>query len=138
MPLALTAGLDSAFGALIGLGIAAVRQRTGLSSDTVIGVFFAGAIGLFALLRKLIARQALSLEDVLFGDPLVVSSSEVLHLAGLTVLTAVTLYFLYNHLLLAGFNSSLALSRRVPARLANYLFVVLLAVIINLCLRYVG
>jgi zinc transport system permease protein len=126
------------FGALVGFGIAVVRQQTDLSSDTVIGVFFAGAIGLFAFLRKLIARQAVSLEDVLFGDPLLVNSGEVLQLAGLAVVTAVALYFLYNHLLLTGFNPSLALSRRVPSRLANYLFVVLLAVIINLCLRYVG
>src|ERR1700738_4151250 len=38
------------FGALVGYGIAAVRLRTGLASDTVIGVFFSGAIGLAAML----------------------------------------------------------------------------------------
>src|SRR5688572_8807982 len=30
------------FGALVGVGIAFVRETTGLASDTVIGVFFAG------------------------------------------------------------------------------------------------
>jgi zinc transport system permease protein len=44
----------------------------------------------------------------------------------------------YNPLLLGGFNSSLALSRRVPHRFASYGFIVLLAVIVNLSVRTVG
>src|SRR5262245_27504841 len=41
-----------AFGILIGVLIAFVREKTSLSNDTVIGVFFAGAIGLGAMLLK--------------------------------------------------------------------------------------
>jgi zinc transport system permease protein len=127
------------FGALVGYGIAAVRLRTGLASDTVIGVFFSGAIGLAAMLRKLMHdRRLFNLEDFLFGDPLLVSASDLLWLAALAVVTFMILAALYNPLLLTGFNSSLALSRRVPVRLSNYLFVVLLALIVNLCLRCVG
>ena len=37
-------------GILVGLGIAFVREMTGLASDTVIGVFFAGAVGFGAML----------------------------------------------------------------------------------------
>src|SRR6266851_2613023 len=40
------------FGILVGLGIAWVREKSGLSSDTVIGVFFAGALGAGAILLK--------------------------------------------------------------------------------------
>jgi zinc transport system permease protein len=127
------------FGMLVAYLIAAVHLRTGLSSDTVIGVFFAAAIGLAAMLSKLLQNRTLfNLEDFLFGNPLFVHSGDILQLALLGVVTAVVLALIYNHLLLAGFNSSLALSRRVPARLANYAFVILLAVIVNLCLRCVG
>ena len=42
----------ASFGALIGVGIAFVRERTGLASDTVIGVFFAGAIGFGAMILR--------------------------------------------------------------------------------------
>src|SRR5262249_43525958 len=38
-----------AFGVVVGLSIAYVRERTSLANDTVIGVFFAGAIGLGAV-----------------------------------------------------------------------------------------
>jgi zinc transport system permease protein len=47
------------FGVLVGFGIAYVRGRTGLASDTVIGVFFAGSIGLAAALAKLIQSRTL-------------------------------------------------------------------------------
>jgi zinc transport system permease protein len=127
------------FGMLAGCGIVWVRTVTGLSSDTVIGVFFAGAVGLAAALRDLIHNRALfNLEDFLFGNPLLVFSSHLLILVGLTVFTALLLSRIYNYLLLASFNPSLALSRRVPVQLVNYLFIILLALTVNLCLRFVG
>jgi zinc transport system permease protein len=127
------------FGVLIGYSIASVRERTGLTSDTVIGVFFAGAIGLAAMLRKVMQnRQLFSLEDFLFGDPLLVRAEDVLWLGLLTVVVGVTLVFIYNHLLLTGVSNSLALSRNVPGRLASYVFIMLLALVVNLCVRTVG
>jgi zinc transport system permease protein len=106
-------------------GIVWVRTVTELSSDTVIGVFFAGAVGLAAALRDLINDRALfNLEDFLFGNPLLVFSSHLIILACLVVVTALLLNRIYNHLLLASFNQSLALSRRVPVRLVNYLFII--------------
>ncbi len=127
------------FGIVAGCGIVWVRTLTGLSSDTVIGVFFAGAVGLAAALRDLIHNRALfNLEDFLFGNPMLVFSSHLVVLACLAVFTAGLLARIYNHLLLTSFNSSLALSRRVPVQAVNYLFIILLALIVNLCLRFVG
>ena len=114
-------------------------RSTGLSSDTIIGVFFAGAVGLAAALKNLIQSRVLySLEDFLFGNPLQAKGRELVILVGLTLFTAILLSWMYNHLLLTSFNSSLALSRRVPVQLVNYLFIILLALIVNLCLRLVG
>src|SRR5262249_10815991 len=45
---------------------------------------------------------------------------------------------LYNDLTLTSFNRSLALSRRIRVRLCSYLFIILLALIVNLCLKVVG
>jgi zinc transport system permease protein len=127
------------FGMLVGYGIVFIRLRTGLASDTVIGVFFSGAIGLAAVLRNLMQKRALfNLEDFLFGNPLLVDPSDLIWLGGLLLITYLVLAAFYNPLLLTGFNHSLALSRRTPVALSNYLFVILLALIVNLCLRYVG
>ncbi len=127
------------FGILAGCGIVWVRTRTGLSSDTVIGVFFAGAVGLAATLRMLMRdRRLFNLEDFLFGDPLKVSSGQLLVLTGLLVVTVLVLAGIYNSLQLASFNTSLALARRVPVLAVQYLFIILLALVVNLCLRFVG
>ncbi len=127
------------FGMMVGFAIAWVRERTGLSSDTVIGVFFASAVGLASALRKVInERKLFSLEDFLFGDPLLVGGPDLVALGVLAVITAVLLCWIYNPLMLGGFSPSLALSRRLPHRLASYAFIVLLAVIVNLCVRTVG
>jgi zinc transport system permease protein len=127
------------FGIVAGCGIVWVRTVTGLSSDTVIGVFFAGAVGLAAALKDLINDRALfNLEDFLFGNPLLVESAHLIILVCLVAATALVLDRIYNHLLLASFNQSLALSRRVRVRLVNYVFIMLLALTVNLSLRFVG
>ena len=128
-----------AFGMMVGFSIAWVRERTGLASDTVIGVFFASAVGLAAALRKVMQDRALfTLEDFLFGDPLLVRGPDLVALIVLAAVVAGAVALLYNPLLLGGFNPSLALSRRLPHRFASYAFIVLLAVIVNLCVRTVG
>ncbi len=127
------------FGVLVGFGIAYVRQQTGMASDTVIGIFFAGAIGLAALIRQLIkSRRLFSLEDFLFGDPLYATGGDLVGLLLLTVFSAGLLALIYNPLLFSSFNTSLARSRRMPLQLVHYLFVMLLALVVNLCLRDVG
>jgi len=127
------------FGALIGIGIAFVKERTELASDTVIGVFFAGAIGFGAmLLTALRGRGAINPEDFLFGSPLFVPDTDFVYLLILLALVIALMYWRYNHLLLASFNPSLARSRRISLRINNYLFIILLALIVNLSIFTVG
>jgi zinc transport system permease protein len=127
------------FGALVGLGIAFVREQTGLASDTVIGVFFAGAIGFGALFSNTLSQRGYyNVDSFLFGSPTAVSEAYLLVLFGLTVVTFGLLVFMYNDLIFTSFNTSLAQSRNIRVRLCNYLFIVLLALIVNICIRTVG
>lgn len=127
------------FGVGVGAGIAYVRSQTGLASDTVIGVFFAFSLGFAAMLKNIINdRSVFSLEDFLFGDPLFVSAPEIIYIACLAVVSWVFLFLFFNPLVFSSFNTSLALSRKIHVTLLYYLFVMMLALIVNLCLRYVG
>jgi zinc transport system permease protein len=129
----------AAFGALVGLGIAFVREYTGLASDTVIGVFFAGAIGFGAMILDAFKdRRLFDPERFLFGGPALVEPLDLLILAILLVLTTFVLFWRYNQFALASFNPSLARSRGVSVQLNNYLFVVLLALIVNFSITAVG
>jgi len=128
-----------AFGILVGLLIAYVRQKTNLANDTVIGVFFAGAMGLGAVLLKFVSRKGyFNIENFLFGDPITVSSEDIIRLFFLVVATGAVLAWMYNDFVLASFNPSLALSRKVRVQLCNFIFIVLLALIVNLSLHTVG
>lgn len=127
------------FGIVMGLGIAVIRDKTSQPNDTIIGVFFALAIGMGAIFMKAGSqRQFLPPEDFLFGDLISIPTADIVALMGLVVLTSVVIYFLYNRLIFASFSPTLARSRGIPVRLLSYLFIVLLAVIVNLCLKTVG
>ena len=127
-------------GAFMGLGIALRPRKTGLSNDTVIGVFFALSIGLGAVLFKVLARQAFaSPEQFLFGDPTAISTADLVMLLALAGVTLVLLLLLMsNQLMFTTFNVSLARSRNVPVTLCNAAFIILLSLIVNLSLRTVG
>ena len=131
-----------AFGITVGLLIAFVRDQTGLASDTVIGVFYAAAIGIGAVVTRIISsgnRRFFSIEDFIFGaSPVNIRSWEVVLLVGLAIGAVVFLAFTYNAMILASANPSLALSRRVPVRLTRYLLIVLLALMVNLSQQVVG
>ncbi|HEY8504397.1 MAG TPA: metal ABC transporter permease [Gemmataceae bacterium] len=128
-----------AFSGAVGIGIAFVRERTELASDTVIGVFFAGALGFAALLlTALRARSRFDPETFLFGNPWNVTDFHILYLLVLLGLTLLLLWWRYNDLVFATFNESLARSRDLPLRANSYLFILLLALVVNFSLWAVG
>jgi zinc transport system permease protein len=128
------------FGILVGVGIAHVRERTGLASDTVIGVFFAFAVGLGAVLTNVFSRRFrfFNIESFSFGSPLAPPPTDIFFLAILLCVTVGFILYFYNDLVLASVHPSLAKSRGVRVRLLRYLLVILLGMIVNLCLRIVG
>jgi zinc transport system permease protein len=133
-------GIMIAFGILVGLAVARVREQTTLNTDTIIGVFFAGAMGLGATALKVTSQVGLRItpETFLFGDPHGADGQQLVYLLLLSAATLAVLSLLYNHYLLASFNPSLARSRRIRVSWLNYVFIVLLALVVNICLKVVG
>lgn len=127
------------FGALLGLGIALVREKTSQANDTIIGVFFAGAIGLGAVFLKAgMARRYMPPENFLFGDLVSLKAEHLVELSLLSVGVLALLLLMYNSLVFASFSPTLARSRGIPLRVQSYIFIILLALIVNLCLKTVG
>ena len=83
-------------------------------------------------------QQIFNLESFLFGDLLYLRTIDLLWLALLALLTFAFLVWFYNALVVASFNPSLARARRMPGRLARYLFIAILGVAVNLCQASVG
>ncbi len=126
-------------GVVVALAIAVIQERTILSSDTVIGVFFALALGFSALLLPALnAVVRMPLEEILFGQLYLIDEFRLLILSGMAAVTAVVVALRYNGFVLGSFNPSLANSRGLPVRWNTYLFVALLAVVVNLSVYAVG
>ena len=127
------------FGTLVGAGMVYVREQTSLAADTVIGVFFAFAIGFGAMLFRVLRDiSTFNPESFLFGSLLFVSPTDLLFLFVLVFLVGGLFAWRYNDLVFASFSPSLARTRRVSLRLNNYLFIILLALVVNLSIRAVG
>ena len=127
------------FGSAVGAAMVYVREQTNLAHDTVIGVFFALAIGFGAMMFEVLRRvSTFNPEGFLFGALIYISELDLMFLFGLMLVTAALFGWRYNQIVFASFNPSLARTRRVSIRLNNYLFILLLALVVNLSIRAVG
>jgi zinc transport system permease protein len=117
-----------------------MRGRTKLSSDTLIGVFLAISLALGSSLLLFVSAKVNThiLEAVLFGSVLTVSDTDINVLLVVTVLCVATLIPLFNHMLLASLNPSLARVRGVSVTLLEYVFIVLITVLTVACVKIVG
>jgi zinc transport system permease protein len=128
------------FCVLFGLFLNFARNHTRMSVDTLIGVFLSIslAIGATALLWVSAKVNTHILDTVLFGSILTVNDTDISVLLVVALLTACTALPLYNKMLLASLNPSLAQVRGVPVRLLEYVFVLLITVLTVACVKIVG
>jgi zinc transport system permease protein len=90
------------------------------------------------LVRLVQEVSTVNLETFFFGNLLLVQDSNLVLLCGALVLVAGVFLWRYNQFMFASFNPSLARTRRMGVTLNNYLFIVLLALVVNLSIQAVG
>jgi len=125
---------------LFGLFLNFARNRTKMSSDTLIGVFLSIslAIGATALLWVSAKVNTHILDTVMFGSILTVNDTDITVLLVTTLLTGITALLLFNQMLLASLNPSLAHVRGVRVHLLEYVFVLLITILTVACVKIIG
>ncbi|MEP7314064.1 MAG: metal ABC transporter permease [Pseudomonadota bacterium] len=128
------------FCVLFGLFLNFSRNRTKMSSDTLIGVFLSIslAIGATALLWVSAKVNTHILDTVMFGSILTVNDTDMTVLLLVTLVTAVTALPLFNQMLVASLNPSLAHVRGIRVHLLEYVFVLLITIITVACVKIIG
>ena len=141
--LGLILGLDPrwsmvAFGVLVGCGVLIFARKAELSTDTVIGVFFAMVVALGIVIVS--ARRGLAqyFEVVLFGDILTINSTELWIIFGLYLAVILFQWIAFNRLLLLAIDPPLAHSRGIRPAPWEMVYGFLLALIVMVSLRVVG
>ncbi len=125
---------------LFGLFLNFARNRTKMSSDTLIGVFLSIslAIGATALLWVSAKVNTHILDTVMFGSILTVNDTDMNVLLVTAVLTVAVALPLYNRMLLASLNPSLAHVRGIHVHLLEYVFVLLITILTVACVKIIG
>ena len=120
------------------LGIGALTRRSGLRSDAVIGVLFAGMFALGVALFSAIPNFVGDLLGFLFGDVLGISVGDLAALSLLAALLIAIVALLWKELLYATFDPLGAGAAGLPVRRLDDLLHVLIAVTIVVSLQAVG
>lgn len=125
---------------LFGILLNYLRNRTGLSPDTLIGVFLSVSLALGASLLLMLAGKinVHILENVLFGSVLTVSGHDLVVLGIVGSLVLALALPLYNRIMLASFNPQLAAVRGVAVKSLDYLFVVLVTLVTVAAVKVIG
>ena len=123
---------------LASFGIGAISRGTKIREDTAIGIVFASMFALGVALISTVRSYSVDLAHFLFGDVLGVSSADLVLMAvfGAVIILAVLVF--YKEFLVLSFDPLLAATLRLPARLLEYLLLILIALAIVVSLQTVG
>ncbi len=126
-----------AFGVLIALVITKVKNKGGASADTVISVFSSASIAL-GLLVLSYGGGFSKYNSYLVGDILSITKTEILLLLITLSVVLVVWSFIYNKLLVISVNRELAASRGIKTTFYENIFVVVVAIVVMLSIKWVG
>jgi zinc transport system permease protein len=125
------------FAVLLALGITAMRRCSAAATDTAIGVTMALTMALGVVLLSRgggFARYA----RYLIGDVLTVTPAEIRRMGVLAAGVLVAWGFLFNRIFFVTVNRSLARSRGMRVWAIEALFAALVAVVVTVCIPWVG
>ena len=114
-----------------------VKHKTTYGADTIISVFSSIAIALgLALLAK--SGNFTKYSSYLVGDILSITINEIIYLFVAFLLCLIFWKFLFNKLNCVSINQTLAKSKGINAQVIDNIFVVIIAVIVMISIRFIG
>lgn len=125
------------FALLFALCISAVMDSGTSSADTIIGVFSSTGLSLGIVLLSASGGFA-KYSGYLIGDILTVQPAEIVMLAFILLAVLVIWVLFFNKLLLTSINADLAASKGINTRFVEKLFVIIVAAIVTVSIKWVG
>lgn len=125
------------FSVLFAVLVTATRERSKLSSDTIIGVYSAVSIALGLVLATMGSGMS-KLSALLVGDLMSVRPRELLWAALLLGGVLIYWFFAANRLVTLSLHRSIARSRGIRPFLEELIFAVIVAIAVTVAIRWVG
>ncbi len=133
-PLLVAVPAGIGFAVLIGF----ISHRTGLGEDTSIGILFAGMFALGLLILSVSDSITVDIEDILLGQVLGVSQTDVIITGGLAALVIFLLAAMHRQLVFTSFDPIGAKVVGIPVQAMDYVLLGILALVIVLSVQAVG
>jgi len=126
------------FAVVTGMLIPPLIEKSKLSVDTVIGILLAASMSLGVVLLGFVKGYKPDLISYLFGDILAVSSKDLYITITLAAFSIVLMYFIFNEISTISFDEDWAKISGIKVKYFNYLFILLLSLIIVISIKIVG
>lgn len=125
---------------LMALLMTFIKNRTHMATDTVIGVILAQTLGLGIIMLVLVTKQfnIHQVESVLFGNLITINDQDIFILLGTAVAAVASGLWIFNRAMLVSFNPVMARARGHNPVLIDYVFVVMLTVVVVSSLKLIG
>lgn len=125
------------FAVIFALLLNFIKNKTTYGADTIISVFSSIAIALgLAILAQ--TGNFNKYSSYLIGDILSITPAEILYLFITFIAIMLFWYFMFNKLNVISINKTLAKSRGINTKLIDNIFVILIAVIVMISIRWIG
>lgn len=124
-------------GVLTAIGIGYVSQNSRIKQDVSIGIMFTFSFALGIIMITLM-KSSTDLYHILFGNVLVVRTSEMWTTFAVGIVVLSVIYFFYKELLVSSFDPIMSAAYGLPNRLIHYSLMILLTMVTVASLQTVG
>ena len=122
----------------VALLVGYMTMRAGVSADTSIGILFAGMFALGLVMMTTAGGLPVNVEDVILGQVLGTSRSDVLITLGLAGGVLILIWALHKEFVFTSFDPTGASVIGIPTQALDYTLLILLALVIAIALQAVG
>lgn len=126
-----------AFAILMSIVIWWLEKKHTMSTDTIIGVFSSTAVALGVVLLSA-GGNFNKYSNYLIGDILSITSNEIFLLFIVFVLVTLFWSLFFNKFILSGLNESIAKSRKIKSDIIKLVFILIIAVVVMITIKWVG
>lgn len=123
---------------LTAIGIELVRRRQNQYTDMILALFFYTGLTLAVIFATMTKMPSTGLLNFLFGSILTVTDTDIMTIAGVAVVVALTVYFMYSKLLFTAFDEQIAVTAGIAVGRINMLFAILTALVVVMGMTIVG
>lgn len=123
---------------LTAIGIELVRRRQNQYTDMILALFFYTGLALAVIFATMTKMPSTGLLNFLFGSILTVTDTDITTIAGVAVVVALTVYFMYSKLLFTAFDEQIAVTAGIAVGRINMLFAILTALVVVMGMTIVG